>query len=175
MGSRLQIARSDAALALVLTLVSTAAAAEQTRTTSAERSGLGLLEVEGEGIEKLTFQTNGRENREVTRPGESVWLPPGEYRLAIVELKGGFSFLVWPSTQGPEWFTIGPDRPHRIRVGTPLRPTVTSRRKGTFLELDYELHDSMGRQWVLLHRVVHPRFTVYQGDREIASDDFSLG
>jgi hypothetical protein len=47
--------------------------------------GSGVLEIEGEGIEKLVLQTRQRKLHPLVRPGPRVFLPAGEYRPLQVE------------------------------------------------------------------------------------------
>ncbi len=72
-------------------------------------------------------------------------------------------------------FAIVPGQSCRLEIGAPLTSTVTWQRRGSVLKLDYALIGADGWKYSSQDRSDPPRFTVYQGDREIGSGSFKYG
>jgi hypothetical protein len=104
------------------------------------------------------------------QPGVSVFLPPGNYTIQYIYLRGGYQ-------SGPrdEILTLIPNATNRLAVGTPLKSTVSVNRQGRMLNLNYQLLDDQGRKYTNPNRSDPPRFVVYQGQREIGSGTFEYG
>lgn len=132
------------------------------------------LEIVGKGVESLVLVDRAGRQRDLNRPGSSVSVPPGEYYPEQVVLQGGFSARGWSFDQSM-WFILAPGRPHRLEVGAPLTPTVTVKRRGSVLKLDYALVDASGRKYSPSDRKDPPWFKVYQGDRQIGAGSFEYG
>jgi hypothetical protein len=62
-----------------------------------------------------------------------------------------------------------------FKVGAPLKQTVKTQRQGRILVLNYELLGIGGEIYTDSNRNKPPTFTVYKGDKEIASDKFEFG
>jgi hypothetical protein len=62
-----------------------------------------------------------------------------------------------------------------LKVGAPLKQTVRVQRQGGILVLNYELLGVGGEKYTGPDRSKPPTFTVYKGDKEIASDKFEFG
>ena len=168
-------------------------AAGQPAKQPAAPTSMGELKIEGKLIEELTLERKP-ENRTfdpsntivLNRLGATVSLPAGTYRVKAIELQGGY-LCVPPATgivEDPvvgrgavfeDWFALTPDKPHVLKLGAPLKPTVTADRLGGALWLSYRLEDADGRWYVREKADKPPRFAVYQGDRIIGSDTFEFG
>ena len=72
-----------------------------------------------------------------------------------------------------------PEGPNELVVGAPLYPSVTAKRQGEFIHMNYDTVDGAGRsyQWSRQHlsRSSPPTFTVYSGDEVIGSGSFEYG
>jgi hypothetical protein len=147
---------------------------------------MGQLKIEGGAIERLWLMKRiGHDNAYdaskvlvFDRPGASVTVSAGQY-LASIALQGGYtSHLHIQSDDGrvakvqPDaaWMTVSPDEPCTLKAGSPLKLVPLAYRQGRTVRLMYELLDAQGRRYYpsAPPRPV-PQFTIYQGDREIAS------
>ncbi len=136
----------------------------------------GRLEIEGPTIERLTLRKFGpppyNDSLVFDHPGPVVSLQMGDYLVDRIELKGGYYCY------GGPMLTIR-DKPYRLKIGGPLKPTVSTTRGGRYIGLSYELRDAeghtYGRQNVEGSAGRPPRFTVYLGDRVVGSGAFEYG
>jgi len=138
-------------------------------------SALGELKLEGKYIERLVLQRKDGHTERFDQPDETIKLPMGEYRLQEVRLGGGYIFR---SSRTPirDWIMITEDKPAVLKVGAPLKHSVGIRRRGRILFLDYRLVGVGGEIYTgRMNRSKPPTFTVYKGDKEIASDKFEFG
>ncbi len=132
-------------------------AGEAERAVTSVEPVTGQLVIEGRGIERLTLEKRGAKwrfgmpaPRELHRPGPKVSLAAGEYRVTDVRLEGGYRCcppqrIGDPQGGEPEevgWFTVGPDKPHVLRIGAPLKPTLRVARDGRILRMAYDLMDA---------------------------------
>jgi hypothetical protein len=163
-----------ALLACSLLLSAVAFAAEPAKQGAARDSAACELVLEDEGIEKLTLVDDEGLWKEFARPGRSIFLPPGRYRIQEIWLKTG-EYERDLNPGGQDLLTLSPERPSRLKVGATLSPTVTAKRRGRLLVLGCQLRDAEGRKYFAGDRTNPPQFTIYQGDREIASDSFEYG
>ena len=147
------------------------------------RPATGKLILEGKHIEKLIL--SGPQGRQVlTRPAATVSLPLGQYVIEQIELEGGYT--TYPNL-GPyadrltaNLFTLVAGKPYRSNIGAPLNPSVTVKRAGRLLTLDYQLLDGDGRKYrrsgpLVTDESLKPKFAVYQGDRLVGSGSFEYG
>jgi len=135
------------------------------------------LKSRGHSVTQLWLEVHGAANRQVLRPGRSVLLPAGRYRVLQVLLDGGRYAHVRQSPE-EEWFELAPGRPHELVVGAPLSRRLTATRQGRFLELGWDLVDAAGRTYSVktgLDCPAPPKFAVFQGDRKIGSGSFRYG
>lgn len=132
------------------------------------------LEIEGESISSLALVDGNGVLFEYFFPGKSLWLPAGQYRIENVELEGGPGYLAF-SPSGFDEFVLTPGEPCRIKIGGPLVPKVTVKRRGKLLELNYELTDAGSRPYTDQQPMAPPWFTVYQDGRELGSGTFEYG
>ncbi len=139
------------------------------------KSTLGELKIEGKYIERLVLSRNDGHREVLNNPGETVKLPVGQYLLQDVRLKGGYTRQ---STRAPHSnrITISEDYPTSIKVGGPLKQTVSVRRQGRTLELAYSLAGVGGGTYAAVKTAGKgPAFVVYKGDREIGTGEFEFG
>jgi hypothetical protein len=140
----------------------------------APAASLGQLNIEGKSITNVTLVDDRNQTLEFPRPGPTVSLPAGKYRLQEVQLQDGFRCYQYGLSED-EWFRISTERPHQVRLGVPLKPTIKATRQGRLLKLGYELLDADGRNYTNQQRVNPPQFTVYKDGEEIGSGSFEYG
>lgn len=139
-----------------------------------QNSALGELKLQGKYINYLVLRRKDGHSEKFNRPTETIEMPVGEYRLQEVRLKGGYTCRPL-SVSGPDWVTVAEDKPAVFKVGAPLKQTVRVQRQGGILVLNYELLGVDGEKYTGGDRSKPPTFTVYKGDKEIASDKFEFG
>lgn len=138
------------------------------------------LKIRGHSIFRLTLVEKSRPaGVQFIKPGETVKLPAGAYRVEQVVLEGGSS-LRGPQTGSAAWFDVSPGVPNELVVGAPLHPTASVKRRGAFLQLDYDLVDGAGRSYRKPRDYSQgapqpPRFTVFKDGRQIGSGSFKYG
>jgi len=139
-----------------------------------QNSAMGELKLEGKYIERLVLRHKNGRTETFNRLEETIKLPVGEYRLQEVRLEGGYTCrILRVSTR--DWITIAEDKPAVLRVGAPLKQTVKAQRQGRILTLNYELLGAGSEKYTSGNRSKPPTFTVYKGDKKIASDKFEFG
>ncbi len=137
------------------------------------KPAMGELRLEGEYIERLALRRNDGHTEILNNPDETVELPVGQYLVQDVRLKGGFTRQ---TIQKSNRVTISEDETALLRVGAPLKQTISVRRRGSILELTYGLFGADGNTYALsANRNKRPTFTIYKGDREIAAGEFEFG
>lgn len=139
-----------------------------------QNSALGELKLQGKYINYLVLQRKDGHSEKFNRPTETIEMPVGEYRLQEVRLKDGYTCRLL-SVSGRDWVTVAEDKPAVLKVGAPLEQTVKVKRQGRILVLDYELRGLGGEIYTSSDRSKPPAFTVYKGDKEIASGEFEFG
>ena len=137
-------------------------------------SALGELKLQGKYINYLVLRRKDGHSEKINRPAETIEMPVGEYRLQEVRLKGGYTCRPL-SVSGRDWVRVSEDKPSMLKVGAPLKQTVGVQRQGGILVLNYELLGVGGEKYTGGDRSKPPTFTVYKGDKEIASDKFEFG
>jgi hypothetical protein len=150
---------------------------------------VGQLVIEGQAIEGLVLEKRvsvlraGQENLvRLDRPGPSVLVPAGEYRVQEVRLRGLYRCSppgrigdpVTGQVREVGWFSIQPDKPYTIRVGAPLKPTLRVFRCDRTLRMGYQLSDVSGQEfWNYLPANFQggkmADFAVYSGDELVGS------
>lgn len=139
-----------------------------------QRSTLGELKLEGEHVERLVLQRKDGHTERFDKPGETIKLPVGEYLLLESHLDGGYFCFQGAGPQS-KWITITENAPAVLKIGAPLNQTLTVKRQGKVLVLDYKLLGIGGETYTNENRNKPPSFTVYKGDQEIASGQFAYG
>ncbi len=136
-----------------------------------QNSALGELKLEGKYIERLVLRRIDGHIEKFDQPAETIKLPVGEY-LMDASLKGGYAcrFL-----SGDSRVTVTEDKPVVLKFGAPLKQTVKAQRRGRILVLNYELLGAGGESYAGPDRSTPPTFTIYKGNKKIASDKFEFG
>ncbi len=136
------------------------------------------LKIHGHSIVRLTLVgKTALTGARFDKPGETVELPAGEYRIESVELEDGHVLTMQPG-QRQDWFQVTPEGPNELVVGAPLFPTVSASRHGGFVQLQYSTVDGAGRTYTKARDAMAdtpPTFTVYKGGEEIGSGSFEYG
>ena len=159
-------------------LVPTVIAAEEKADEPAKSEKLCELRIEGQHIKSLRLLDQNGLLKDISQPSDVQHLPPGRYTVERVELDEGYEFDANYYDPG-EHFELTPDRPHVLKVGGPLQPTVVVSRQGKCLELNYELRDAEGRSYRQSSDKMDwsspPQFAIYRDGQEIASGSFAYG
>jgi len=142
--------------------------------TGAKDPPLGVLKLEGSGLDYIELFAKDGHTERITRPNQTIELPPGEYRLKQVRLKGGYAYYD-RGISGYDWVTVAADKPAALRVGAPLVPTLKVQRQGRILRLSYQLLGVGGEAYAGGDRSKPPTFAVYKGKKQIASGQFEFG
>ena len=140
-----------------------------------QSSVLGELKLEGESIVRLILRREGDNVTETfRRPEQIIKLPTGKYTVQEVHLDGGY---ICYASRGPtrRLVSVTSDEPATLKIGGPLKQTVKVNRQGRLLVMNYELLGVDGEQYTGGTSGEPPTFTVYRGDKEIASDKFEFG
>lgn len=133
------------------------------------------LNIQGSHIEQLTLVDESGSERVIRRPGDTVSLPPGRYRLEHVELEGGWAFRAFGMGTS---FSLAPDRPYLLTLGSPLEPRLSVERQGRRFLLNHEVVDAAGRRYKFAGMSTlpePPRFAVFQRDHQLDSGAFEYG
>lgn len=136
---------------------------------------VGELNLQGQHIERLVLSQKDGGRKKFDKPGETIKLPVGEYRLQEVRLQGGYSCGITTPISDANWVTVGQDKPAVLKVGAPLKQTVELKRQGSLLVLNYKLLGAAGEKYTQADRNKPPTFTVYKAGKEIASGKFEFG
>ncbi len=140
-----------------------------------QSSVLGELKLEGKSIVRLILRReDDNEREEFRRPEQIIKLPTGEYSVQEVHLEGGY---ICYASRGPKrhLVSVTSDEPATLKIGAPLKQTVKVNRQGRHLVMNYELLGVGGGKYTGGNSGEPPTFTVYRGDKEIASDKFEFG
>jgi hypothetical protein len=107
---------------------------------------------------------------------QSVWIGAFVVALAAAAVAHGAEPLRPASAgNGTLQFTIAAGQTHRLEIGTPLTSTVTVKRRGSVLRLDYEMFDAGGWKYFPRGREGPPQVNIYQGDVLVGSGSFKYG
>jgi hypothetical protein len=176
-----QISRLAAALTVVLCALCFAAntvLGQETREEKGQEPVQGELKLEGKCIKQLTLEREDRKMVNFDQPGETIKIAAGRYRLQEVHLEGGYTCQAWmvPEPERKQnWIEVGEDKPAVLKAGAPLKQILKAERQGRVLVLDYKLLGIGGETYARDDRSNPPTFTVYQGDKKIASGTFEYG
>jgi hypothetical protein len=162
------------AVLLALLFSTTAALPADPATGQSAEAADSQLNVGSKLVKGLTLVEESGKYRVIDRPGESLTLPAGKYRLEEIELQGDYRSCRFRGSGG-QWFELTPDRPHQLRVDGLLSPTVDVTRQGRLLELSYSLADVNGATYSYRDSGNPPQFRVYKGGQEIGSGSFEYG
>ena len=140
---------------------------------------MGKLNIEGEHIARLVFES-GSSTVLLHYPQQNVSIPVGDYHCSGVYLYCKNVGLFNPQRIfgiKKENISITEDGSTTIKAGGPLKNIVEIKRSGTTLNLNYKLIGIDNKSYTNLNgrRDKPPTFTIYKGDKEIASDKFEYG
>jgi hypothetical protein len=131
------------------------------------------LRIEGTRIARLVLERDDGHTEEWSNPGGSIKLPVGAYQVRQLTLDDGYSCQSQSLTKlGP--IEISADAPAVLTAGGPLEQSIGVNRRGRILALSYNLHGVGGEAYVP-QSVAKARFTVYRGNKAIATGDFEYG
>lgn len=139
-----------------------------------EDSPTGRLKIDSKYVERLILVDDSGKDYRFEDLSKPVMLPAGRYRLREVYLEGGFQSYHW-SDAGLEWIEMGNDEEAILKIGPPLKQSITLARRGPILKLDYKLTGQGGENYSSSDRENAPAFVVYKGDKQIASGKFEFG
>jgi hypothetical protein len=156
-------------LIVLCTVVSAGLAQDQ-----AEKA-TGELKIEGTHIARLVLRGDDNHTEDWTDLSGSINLPVGTYRVQRLELRDNCMCQPQSLTELGQ-ITVSEDKPAGLKAGGPLRQTIDVRRQGRVLVLSYRLLGIGGETYAtsrLSDR--RPTFTVYKGDKALASGAFEYG
>jgi hypothetical protein len=138
---------------------------------------LGELKITGDFVQRVTLE-RGPCLVVLDKPEALVKVPVGRYGQTKVCLKKG-EVEACPDGQmrgSTAGMTINENKPAVLVAGGPLTNSVSVARQGKNLSLNYRLAGVGGAyQLVNQDRSHPPEFTIYQGDKKVASGKFELG
>ena len=138
---------------------------------------LGELKITGDFVQRATLE-GGPYLVVLDRPQAVVKVPVGSYGQAKVCLKkvDTEAHLDGAGQYASGRITVNDKRPAVLTAGGPLTNSVSITRRGKNLSLNYQLLGAGGAyQLVNQDRLHPPEFTVYQGDKKVASGRFEFG
>ena len=139
----------------------------------AGQQALGELKLEGKHIERLVLRRKDGQTEQFNEPAGIIKLAVGEYRLQDVRLKGGFTSSS-RNTSTYKWVTVTEGEQAILKVGAPLKQTVKIERQGPILQLNYNL-TGVGGETYAVTRNKQPVFTVFKGEKKVATGEFEFG
>ena len=163
-------------LIIIITLLwMTAVCLCQAQEVNKQETAIGEIKLEGKSIQRLILRREGNNEREeFRRPEQIIKLPTGKYRLHEVHLEGGFICYGYREPKR-HLVSVTPDETATLKIGAPLKQAININRQGRNLVMNYELLGVGGEKYTSGNRGEPPTFTVYRGDKEIASDKFRFG
>lgn len=141
----------------------------------AQDSTMGEIKLEGESINRLILRReDNNEREEFRRPRQIIKLPIGKYRVEEIHLEGGYIYYGYREPNRHP-VSVTPDEPATLKIGAPLKQILKINRRGRNLVMNYELLGVGGEKYTSGNSGEPLIFTVYRGDKEIASDKFEFG
>ena len=147
----------------------------QVRTAWGQDLARGELRIEGTDVTRLVLKGgNDPHLEDLSDPCSSVSLPVGTYQLQRIETQGGYSCWLGNLL---EWdpIVIKEGTPKILKVGGPLRQEITAGCRGRTLVLRHEFLGIGGERYSPEGRDRPPRFTIFQGQKAVASGQFEYG
>ena len=147
----------------------------QAQETNKHDTTTGEIKLEGKSIDRLTLRRqDNNEREEFRRPEQIIKLQTGKYFLHEVRLEGGY--VCYASRDSTRHIAdVTPDKTTTLKIGAPLKQNLKINRQGRNLVMNYELLGVGGEKYTSSNRSEPPIFTVYRGNKEIASDKFEYG
>jgi hypothetical protein len=164
-------ARAGALLGALSLLATSPSEAAEVQTADAVVAECRLV-IEGHSITSLVLQNDSGGFFPFSDPPKELPLPAGRYQVLNVTVDDRYHAV---ASGEPDRFTLSPDRPHHLKVGAPLRPSVEAARSGSRIQLDYGVVDAAGRPYAGSRGPEAPEFSVLRDGREIGSGSFEYG
>jgi len=147
----------------------------QARPTWGQAPARGELRIGGTHITKLVLQGGDvPHTEEWSDPCTSVSLPIGAYRIQRIEMQGDYLYWAW-GLRGLDPIVIMEDTSEVLKVGGPLRQEIAANCRGRTLVLSYSLLGIGSERYAPVNRDQPPRFTVFKGQKAVASGQFEYG
>jgi hypothetical protein len=139
-----------------------------------EQPSLGELKVTGSMVHRLVLQNDRGYTVVLEAPDSSVKIPVGSYRAKSIWIKQGEATACQRTGRS---LTISEKSPTVFLAGGPLTNSVTAKRRGKYLVLDYSLIGADGGAYQLskddpLHP---PAFTIFHNGKKVATGQFAFG
>jgi hypothetical protein len=144
---------------------------------SEQQPKLGELKITGQFVQRMVLEA-GPYLVVLDKPGTTVKVPVGHYGPTKVCLaKGDTRASLDGATRVAQGrIDVNETTPTVLTAGGPLTNSVSVNRRGKYLALNYELLGAGGAyQLVNLDRSHPPEFTIYKGDKKVASGKFEFG
>jgi hypothetical protein len=136
---------------------------------------MGRLALEGKFIKRLSLRA-GSALVILDAPEAIESIPAGEYECENIFLDGGELGLFSTTNPPAVSVSVRENETATLKVGGPLSSSVKVQRMGNALQLSYNLTDVGGYSYTSGQRTDKPpTFTIYKGDKEIASGSFEYG
>ncbi len=141
-----------------------------------ERPKLGELRITGESVERVTLE-GGPYRVVLSKPEAVTKVPVGYYASAKVCLrKDDVEACLDDQEQRSKQVMVSEQAPAVLTAGGPLTNSVAVSRRGKDLSLSYQLVGAGGVYQMMKQDRTHPpEFTVYRGDKKLASGKFQFG
>jgi hypothetical protein len=137
----------------------------------------GQLEVRGQHIHRLILR-DGPWMVGLDEPAGPIPVPAGSYAAHMVQLRHGDARAypqVWPADRGIQRQTvIEPGQPIELVVGGPLTNMVQVKRRTHHVHFDHQLVGAGGQAYRIAEQNL-PRFTVFRGEKVVATGNFEFG
>jgi hypothetical protein len=139
---------------------------------------LGEVKITGQFVRRLVL-SGGPYEVILDQPAGVVKIPAGSYNQPdiLLEQNGAQAFCNNGPMQTGEQISVGGKTPAVLNVGGPLTNSVTAKRHGQDLQLNYCLLGAGGETYQLANqdRSKPPAFAIYKGAKKIASGAFEFG
>ena len=138
----------------------------------------GELRLGGEHIERLVLNCEDGPAKTFERPGKSIMLPAGRYRLRQLILEGGFTHDAPEpmdfESMDSEWddatsIVVTAARPAKLNIGGPIRHWLKVRKDTRYLSMQYNRVGVGGERYLPAGPGKPPVFTVYRGNKKVGS------
>jgi len=142
-----------------------------------QKPSLGELKITGDFIQRVTLE-GGPYLVVLDKPEAVVKVPVGSYGQAKACLKKGNTeaHLDGGMQSAAGRITVNDKKPAVLTAGGPLTNSLSISRRGKNLSLNYQLVGAGGAYQLANQDRSHPpEFTVYQGDKKVASGKFEFG
>ena len=154
-------------------LIVLSAAVSATLAQDQPQSPRGQLKIEGTHINRLFLERDDGHTEDWSNLNGSIELPVGTYQVKQLTLKDSYTCQAGSLTKlGP--IEINADTPAVLKAGGPLRQSIEINRRSRTLILNYRLHGIGGEEYAP-HSGAHAKFTVYSGEKAIATGAFEYG